>query len=78
MKEYQIYFVIKKDNCGYIKTMVVSARNKKEAFAAVEEASRKYYKRHAFYKTTTPPVEMENGVLYDGMLYTRGRGRRLW
>lgn len=78
MKEYTVYFEIRRNRHGYLKQHTVDANNKKQAFELVEAYSQTTYKRHAFNKTTEPPQYENDGIFFNGMLWTRARGNQLW
>ena len=67
LKQYKVWFVIKKNNHGYLKSMEVEASNQKQAKEIVDEEAARKYGAHAFWKTFKQPVERPDGsVEYDG------------
>ena len=79
MKKYTVWYILKKDNHGYLKNREVEAENKKDAFAKAEEYAQTHFYRHAFTKSLKAPEwhggepgDLEHSDLhYNGMVYTR-------
>lgn len=71
MKDYTIYFVIKRDGHAYLHQMETVANNQREAITYVRNAVREDTGRHAFHCTTKKPVKTERGLEWDGMIYTK-------
>lgn len=71
MKDYTVYFIIKKNNHGYMNQKTVVAKNQKEAIAAVKEKVKENTGRHAFQCSCKAPEKMECGLYYNGWVYTR-------
>jgi hypothetical protein len=71
MKEYTIYFIIKKNGHGYMNQETVAAKNKAEAIRLVKANILENTGRNAFQCTTKQPVIRDGVLEYNGMLYTR-------
>ncbi len=69
MRDYTVYFIIKKHNHGYLNQETVMARNKKEAVKAVRELVKHNSGRNAFHATCNAPAITKAGCLFDGMTY---------
>lgn len=73
MKHYSVWFIVKKNNHGYLHVYETDAANKKDAFQAARDYCRKQYNAHAFTMSTTGPkfVIGPNTVEYNGGVYTK-------
>ena len=71
MKDYTVYFIIKKKGHGYLHERTVKARNQKEAIKTVKEKVMEDCNRCAFSCTCKKPVRTENGMEMNGKIYTR-------
>lgn len=71
MKNYKVYYIIKKHGHGYLNETEVTARNQREAIREVRQSVRTNTGRNAFHCTTHPPIKVKRGVEYDGMIYSR-------
>lgn len=78
MSKYVVWYILKMDNHGYLKSHEVEAADKKEAFALTEEYAQVTFSRHAFTKSLKAP-KWEGGVpgdlerrnlSYSGMVYS--------
>ena len=80
MKDYTVYFIIKKDGHGYLNQAEVSAKNQAEAIASVRKSVRESSGRNAFSATCNAPVRVKDGMLFNGGTYTRYSElfNRLW
>lgn len=56
MKQYTVWYIIKRNNRGYVHHSEVEASNQKEAMKLTEEDAKQRFDRHAFSKTTKEPV----------------------
>lgn len=79
MKNFTVWYILKMNNHGFMKSVEVEAENKKEAFAKAEEYVHTLFNHHAFTKSLKAPewqggepgdLERRN-LSYDGMVYTR-------
>ena len=68
---YTVYFIIKKNCHGYLNQMGVTAKNQKEAVALVRDSVRRDSGRNAFSATCKAPKKVSDGMLFNGMTYTR-------
>ena len=71
MKDYTVYFIIKKDRHGYLNQETVKAHNKKEAVKMAREMVRANTGRNAFNATCNSPLVTRTGCLFNGMLYQK-------
>lgn len=70
MKDYTVYFIIKKDNHGYLNQQTVQARNRENAIKAVKAKVLRDSGRNAFNCTMQKPERVANGMRFNGMTYT--------
>lgn len=71
MKRYTVYFIIKKNNHGYLNEKTVIAHNQKEAVKLVRESVKAESGRNAFKCTCKKPELVPSGMKYGGIVYTR-------
>ena len=71
MKDYTVYFIIKKDAHGYLNQETVTAQTQKEAIRQVKEKVKRNTGRTAFTCTCKPPKRVQAGMIYNNSLYTR-------
>ena len=71
MKEYVVWYIVKKNGHGYLYKHRTKAKNKKEAFQSTREACERLHSAHAFGMSTNGPEFTTNGASYNGMIYTR-------
>lgn len=70
-KFYTVYYIIKKNNSGYLRSRTVLARNQKEAIREVKTQVKETTGRTAFSATCKKPEPTTHGMLWNGMIYTR-------
>lgn len=71
MKEYTVYFIIKKHSHGYLNQQNIEAKNQKEAIKLVKEKVKKESDKNAFSCSCKAPIYGVNGLEYNGMYYMR-------
>ena len=72
MKEYTVWFIIKKEGHGWVKKFTTQAKNQKEAKEKALEYSLSKLDRYAFYRTCHAPVETDSGLHWHGAgVFTR-------
>lgn len=71
MRDYTVYFIIKKNNHGYLNQQTIKAKNQREAIKAVKEKVLADTGKHAFSCTTQKPERASDGMRFNGMTYTR-------
>ena len=71
MKDYTVYFIIKKDGHGYLNSETATAKNQKEAKKQVKELVYKNTGRTAFGCTCKAPIRVKSGMEFNGGVYTR-------
>lgn len=71
MKDYTVYFIIKKFNHGYLTQKTVSAKNMKVAIQIVKDTVKTETGRHAFTCTCKAPIKNKNGLEYNGKTYSK-------
>lgn len=71
MKDYTVYFIIKKDRHGYLNQETVKAHNKKEAVKMVRDMVKTNTGRNAFSATCNSPLVIQAGCLFNDMLYQK-------
>lgn len=70
-KSYRVYFIIKKNNHGYLNEKVITASNQKDAIKLVREKVREESGRNAFHCTCKAPKKVKDGMEFDGFIYKR-------
>ena len=70
MRDYTVYFIIKRNGHAYLHQMETVARNQREAISYVRKSVFEDTGRHAFHCTTKKPIKTEKGLEWDGMVYT--------
>lgn len=71
LKNYTVYFVIKKNNHGYLNQETVTAENQKQAIRMVKDSVYKNSGKNAFYCTCEEPEMTKAGLVFNGGTYTR-------
>lgn len=71
MRQYIVYFILKKNSHGYLKQMEVTANNQREAIASVRKSVKESTGRNAFGATCKAPKGVPSGMEFNGMIYTR-------
>ncbi len=71
MKEYIVWYIVKKNGHGYLYKHYAQVRNRKEAFQATREACERLHSAHAFSMSTKGPELSAGGTNYNGMIYAR-------
>ena len=59
MKQYQVFYWIKKNGMEYLEHMFIRAYNKREAFAICKATVKEKTGRNAFRPSTEPPTDHE-------------------
>ena len=70
-KIYTVYYIIKMNNHGYLKSRRVQARNQKDAIREVRASVKETTGRTAFSATCSKPEPTRHGMEYNGMIYKR-------
>lgn len=80
MKKYTVYYIIKRDGHGYLRWSTIDAENQKTAIKRVKDSVKLETGRTAFRATCKEPASHKQGLLFDGMIYTRynKESNRLW
>ena len=73
MKKYDVWFITKRNNHGYLHKHEAIAENQKIAIKLIKECCRIQYQAHAFSVSTKTPEVMEDGVVYLDMLYPKAQ-----
>lgn len=71
MKSYIIYFIIKKNNHGYLNEIQIEAVSKKEAIIKTKKMVMENSGKHAFACTNRKPVKTKTGLEFNGMIYPK-------
>ena len=71
MKDYTVYFIIKKEAHGFLNQETVKAQNQRDAIKLVKEKIRKNTGRTAFRCTCKAPVRTKDGMFYIDGTYTK-------
>jgi hypothetical protein len=71
MKTYTVYFIIKKNNHGYLHEKTVEASNQKEAIKLVRDQVPEECGRNAFHCTCKKPIRTKDGMEMNGIIYTK-------
>ena len=71
MNQYTVYFIVKKNNHGYLNQIEVTARNQREAIAIAQEQVKESSGRNAFGATCKAPKRVAGGMEFNGGTYTR-------
>ena len=70
-QEYTVYYVISKNNHGYLCNNTVTANNQQEAIKLTKTHAKEMRGHHAFCCTCKRPEKTEKGLLWSGMWYTK-------
>ena len=71
MKTYTVYFIIKKNNHGYLNEKTVEANSQKEAIKFVRNQVKDECGRNAFNCTCKKPIRTKDCVEMNGIIYTK-------
>ena len=80
MRNYTVYYCIKRDKHGYLRHHDVEAKNQREAIRQTQIYVKESTGRHAFWCTCKAPVETDKGLDLVGGVFTRWYKpwRQLW